>query len=240
MDPQRPIEHRVRDIVTAYRRERMPADARAAAWARLQAAIDAGEEAAAVTAREERPRERVWVAVLVAAALLLWIAAELGRLSGRVDGDDVGSQAAHEATRTAEVREPVRGGAATVVSEPVAETAEVPGPVDAGDPAEDARGPERRTRHVSKDMPALDAELALLRAARAALAVGDPAAALASIEQHARRFPDGHLVEERMLLRAQAQCELGRRAEARASAAELVRRFPDSPHARTVVGLCDD
>jgi outer membrane protein assembly factor BamD (BamD/ComL family) len=89
-------------------------------------------------------------------------------------------------------------------------------------------------------MPALDAELALLRAAREALGRKAPAAALASLDQHAREFPGGHLVEERMLLRAQAQCELGRREAARAAAAELVRAFPESPHARTVAGLCAD
>ncbi|MDC0670632.1 tetratricopeptide repeat protein [Nannocystis radixulma] len=93
---------------------------------------------------------------------------------------------------------------------------------------------------VPKDMPALDAELALLRTARAALGRKDPAAALTALEQHARGFPSGHLVEERMLLRAQAQCELGQRDAARAAAAELVRAFPDSPHARTVAGLCAD
>jgi outer membrane protein assembly factor BamD (BamD/ComL family) len=87
-------------------------------------------------------------------------------------------------------------------------------------------------------MPALDAELALLRTARAALGRKDPGAALTSLEQHAREFQAGHLVEERMLLTAQAQCELGRREAARTAAAELMRAFPGSPHARTVAELC--
>lgn len=240
MDPQRPNEQRCRDIVAAYRRERLPADTRATAWARLQAAIDDDATAASDERREHR-RGLVWAALLVAAALLIWLVGARGRLPGRADEGDDRSQAAHEAARTTEVLAPSVGSGSVPAVDARPESAEKPAPeVGSAAPARPSRAPTTRSIHVPKDMPSLDAELALLRAAREALARHDAAAALASLEQHARRFPAGHLIEERMLLRVQAQCELGQRAAARASAAEFVRDLPNSPHARAVAGLCED
>lgn len=234
MDPQRPIEQRCRDIVAAYRGERMPDEARAAAWARLRQAIDRGEVPASA-GRGERGREIVWAAVLVAAAVLAWIAGTRG-LPGREDSREAGSQAAHEAASTSGTPVPTSGGRATKAREERAEAA-----IDAvAGEVPPAPAPAARSVPAPKDMPSLDAELALLRAAREALGRGEPAAALPSLERHRREFPGGVLVEERMLLRAQALCELGRSAEARASAAELVRAFPSSPHARTAAGLCEE
>ncbi|HEY8376481.1 MAG TPA: hypothetical protein VIK91_08330 [Nannocystis sp.] len=208
----------------------MPEAARAAAWARLQAAIDRGE----IPASEQRQgRELGWVAVLAAAAVLLWIVGTRG-LPEREDRRDPASQAAHEAPATSEAQTTVRRG--TRVQE--AQTAEEPASPEVAAPP--APTPVVRRTYVPKDIPSLDAELALLRAAREALTQGEPAAALVSLERHRREFPGGLLVEERMLLRAQALCELGRRAEARAAAAELVRAFPSSPHARTSAGLCEE
>ncbi|MCY0989948.1 tetratricopeptide repeat protein [Nannocystis sp. ILAH1] len=236
MDPQSLNEQKCRDIVAAYRSERMPADARAAAWSRLQAAIGEEDEAPPVRPSTRR-RDLMWGAVLVAAAVLLLVVGARARLLQR-DTGDAGSQAAHEAAATDTSAEATQArGGAPVVREAVSSAAPEAAPTVA--PQEQRpRQSGTRAADVPKDMPGLDAELTLLRAARGALGRKDPGAALASLEQHAREFPNGHLVEERMLLTAQAQCELGRRAEARAAAAELVRAFPDSPHARTVAGLC--
>ncbi|MDC0720940.1 tetratricopeptide repeat protein [Nannocystis bainbridge] len=238
MDPQNLDEEKCRDLVAAYRRERMPTGARADAWVRLQAAI-ADEEVAPQAAPSGRRRDLVWGAVLVAAAVLILIVGARERLAQRAAGDPH-SQAAHDAAATGTGAE-----ATNVQGEPRPRGDEAPATVT--EPAALEPAPESRPRPASpraadvpKDMPALDAELALLRTARAALGRKDPAAALTALEQHARGFPSGHLVEERMLLRAQAQCELGQRDAARATAAELVRTFPDSPHARTVAGLCAD
>jgi hypothetical protein len=76
----------------------------------------------------------------------------------------------------------------------------------------------------------LASELALLRAARAALERHEPAAALSWLAQHAQRFPHGSLRQERMASRARALCALDRRAEARAAARELAREVPGSPY----------
>ena len=71
-------------------------------------------------------------------------------------------------------------------------------------------------------------ELHLMRQARAAVARGDFAAALSPITEHARRFRNGRLVEEREALRVKALMGLGRSEEARHAAAAFRARFPRS------------
>lgn len=72
-------------------------------------------------------------------------------------------------------------------------------------------------------------ELHLVERARAAVARGDFAAAMIPLAEHARRFRDGRLAEEREALRVTALAELGRNAEARRAIAAFERRFPRSP-----------
>jgi hypothetical protein len=68
----------------------------------------------------------------------------------------------------------------------------------------------------------------LLRRARAAVARKDFPAALASIAEHARRFKDGRLTEEREALRIKALSGLGREEDARHTANVFESRFPRS------------
>ena len=72
------------------------------------------------------------------------------------------------------------------------------------------------------------AELRLLRLARAAVARDDFAAALPPIAEHARRFKDGRLTEEREALRVKALVGLGRNDDARRAAAAFRAHFPRS------------
>ena len=67
-----------------------------------------------------------------------------------------------------------------------------------------------------------------MRQARAAVARGDFTAALSPITEHARRFKNGRLVEEREALRVKALVGLGRGEEARHAAAAFRARFPRS------------
>jgi hypothetical protein len=69
-------------------------------------------------------------------------------------------------------------------------------------------------------------ELHLMRQARATVARGDFEAALSAIAEHARRFKNGRLVEEREALRVKALVGLGRAEEARHAAAAFRARFP--------------
>ncbi|HEY7376932.1 MAG TPA: outer membrane protein assembly factor BamD, partial [Polyangia bacterium] len=92
-----------------------------------------------------------------------------------------------------------------------------------------AAGPPAAGR--SADTPAppaagLTEENVPIAAALAALARGAPGDAIAALEQHARRFPDGQLAEEREALWIQALVTAGDAASARARAERFRRRFP--------------
>jgi hypothetical protein len=73
-----------------------------------------------------------------------------------------------------------------------------------------------------------NAELQLLRQARQDLTRGDFAGAMAAAGEHARRFRNGALVEEREALRVKSLAGLGRVDDARRAAAEFHARFPHS------------
>jgi hypothetical protein len=75
---------------------------------------------------------------------------------------------------------------------------------------------------------ALAAERSLLEVARTALSRGDTASALASLDEHVKKFPGGQLTEEREALYVQALARAGRLDEAKARAAKFAKRFPQS------------
>jgi hypothetical protein len=96
-----------------------------------------------------------------------------------------------------------------------------------------AAEPSRPRRLVSKANNAVsarptNAELALLGAGREDVMRGDFVGALAVITEHARRFRNGALVEEREALRVKSLAGLGRHEEARRAAAAFNARFPHS------------
>jgi hypothetical protein len=66
-------------------------------------------------------------------------------------------------------------------------------------------------------------EVAILSRATSELHAGRPASALKAIDEHARKFPNGLLVEERRAARTQALCALGR-GDAAACGASRSRR----------------
>jgi hypothetical protein len=88
------------------------------------------------------------------------------------------------------------------------------------------------------DADALREELALIGAAQSSLGAGRNEAALASLEEHALRFPSGALSLERRALRALALCAGGRRDEGRAEAEAFVTRAAGSPLAERVASAC--
>ena len=71
-------------------------------------------------------------------------------------------------------------------------------------------------------------ERGLLEVARSALARGDSASALASLDEHAKRFPQGTQVQEREALAVQALVRAGRTAEARARGDRFKKSYPAS------------
>ena len=85
---------------------------------------------------------------------------------------------------------------------------------------------------------ALAREVALIRAAHAALERGDNAGALAILQGYEQRFPQGALGDEQLAIRTRALCKLGRFEEARASLRRLTALAPSSPHLRQLENAC--
>lgn len=77
-------------------------------------------------------------------------------------------------------------------------------------------------------------ESRLVSEARDALRTGNPAGALAKLEQLRTRFPGGVLTQEREALAIEALARSGQRAEAAARAAAFVKAYPSSPLAGRV------
>lgn len=219
-------------MLAAYRKLHVPPAIRASAWERLQVAIE--DEQAEPSIAYRRRKGAGWAVALLTAAALLLVFAGLRRMAGPASGTPDHS-AAQDSARDAE---PVRTTSRDA-DEPSAPSPVLPTPELTPDPVPEPTS-ERRTRpseRPAQGEPAdstLQAELSLLRAARAALARKDAATALRLLADHAARFPRGHLSEERMVLRAQALCEHGDRDEARAAVEQLLRAYPQSPNAATL------
>ncbi len=87
-----------------------------------------------------------------------------------------------------------------------------------------------------------EAELTLIKRAKAALDGGRTRGALVHLDEHTRRFPAGVFAGEREALRALALCESGRRAQGRALAERFVALHSSSPlidRVRHACGMSD-
>jgi hypothetical protein len=181
----------------------LPAAVRARALARARAALVAGVDrrpAAPIPVRHPR-----WAA---AAAVICILGGAVGAAAYQVR--------AHLAPAP-EVR-PVPAAVKTIATPP---------PPVAEAPAEEAPPAPVLAKPLSR-ADAARAELRLLRQARAAVAREDYAAALPPIGEHARKFKDGRLSEEREALRVKALAGLGRSDDARRAATAFRARFPRS------------
>jgi hypothetical protein len=81
-------------------------------------------------------------------------------------------------------------------------------------------------------------EVAILRRVSASLRAGDPRTALAGVAEHARRFPNGALAEERDTERIVALCALGRREDATRATERFERAYPSSSHEGRIRAAC--
>ena len=86
----------------------------------------------------------------------------------------------------------------------------------------------RRNRILAAGKPPRSTELECLQRAVAAFISHDFDIALATLREHARRFPRGWLTEEREALRVRSLAGAGHTDEARAAAADFGARFPHS------------
>lgn len=240
MDAQRPDPDDLRDLLAAYRdEERLPAARRAAAWRDLQADLHTPP---LTEPRRTHVRPLVVGAALLAAALaLLVIRPSLSTQSQ----PEVVPQAVHAGPHGplhpvvhAPVDPPKLDAPVTTLDAPDAP------PIDTTPISPSIDTPRRR--EVSRPAPAptpapipdLERELALLRAARDALAHDDTATAMAALADHAKRFPSGLLREERLLLRVEALCAAGDVDAARDEATSFASAHPASPHAKKILRIC--
>lgn len=259
MEPVNPLGPEARACLQAYRREMPTAAAFARDWSRVRSAIDdradiddASDDLHAV-ALDPRGSAGRWavatgLAFAIAAAVLLLLRGVIGAATALgVRGPapmEAVDHAQEDSSRQARTRA-ARAEATTASAGPDA-TRAVAGaeavdhvqpprvsstPVTISSPAPAPDGTIATTEH---DAAQLAEETRLLREAREALAAGDAEAALRSLAAHEREFPEGALVEERMLYRAIARC----RSEDTEPAADFLRRFPKSPHAPRVRSEC--
>jgi hypothetical protein len=121
-----------------------------------------------------------------------------------------------------------RAAPAAVTIAPLPSASEAPVVALAGLPDAPAlpSPPERARPPLPRDA-ALAAERLQLESARAALARGDTAATLASVESYQSRFPRGQLREEAEVIAIQALSRAGRTSDARARAALYRARYPN-------------
>jgi hypothetical protein len=85
---------------------------------------------------------------------------------------------------------------------------------------------------------ALATEVRLIDGARAAIDGGDPARALALLDDHDRRFPTGSLAPEAAALRVEALCASGRTTESESAVRRFEARYPGSPLERRFASTC--
>lgn len=95
-----------------------------------------------------------------------------------------------------------------------------------------------RTTPPQRSSESMLEEATLIARANAAIDRHDGRAALAVLAEHARRYPEGQLREERYAGRILALCELGDVARARAEAAAFLNVFPGSAHAERIRASC--
>jgi len=100
---------------------------------------------------------------------------------------------------------------------------------------EDPRG-ERTSRSRDRETGLSEAEL--LRGAQDAVHT-NPRRALRLVREHARRYPDGFMVQEREVIAIDALKRLGQRRKAATRASRFLSRFPSSAHRARIAELVD-
>lgn len=254
-EPEPALDDDALAMLRAYRAQaQIPAALHERVWSRVQADVAAP--------RRQWLRYGVAIGGLAAAALaVLWVGGQVLRPEPTVPGNQAGYEqraapergvvepaparpGTHEPAPKAAPSSPPRGD-----DEPAAPVPAASGPHEPttarGGLHGGATGSVRRPAPDDASAPldasagsTLAAENRLLAQARAALIEGEPSRALGRLDEHARRFPDGVLSEERQALRAVALCEAGREAEGDAAARAFLRAHPQAALAERVRNAC--
>jgi hypothetical protein len=121
-------------------------------------------------------------------------------------------------------------------SQPDPRAVEAPPP----SPAKVLRARPTSAPRTSRSTQDLEGEARLLEQADADLRRGDANAALARLADHAAKYPDGALREEREGVRVVALCRAGRAAEGKAAAERFFARAPRSTLAARIRAACGE
>jgi hypothetical protein len=162
---------------------------------------------------------RSWLLALGAAGMLAGLVSSVWSTPARLAEDDV------LLDRASAIMEPL----------PLVPRTFEPSEQKANPPAVDRRAVAAPL--AAEPIVALPTELELLRRARIANAAGDPAAGLALLDEHARLYPSGALVEEAAALRIEALVRSHDERTARAEALRFEKRFPQSAYLERIRAL---
>lgn len=138
-------------------------------------------------------------------------------------------------TRTAPQRSQPPLAARPAVELPAPEVIAPPAPVN----SQRERPPSQPRGSNSAGNPGIQQEIALIDRARGAVAARQPAAAMAALDEHQRRFPGGVLTQEATLLRIETLLARGDKASAARLGRQFLDRYPRSPMAARVKTLID-
>ena len=246
----------LRDLIDGEREELVPPrGAKKKTWRRVSSSVAMGAPLPADPTMVSTP-------MLAAKSALPWakglVVLALGGVvglgayaAGGSDGDDGAPPVVDKAAAAAPPapQEPVAapGPKAPAVEPPViapteAEPVAVPEPFDATANIEppSPQAPTPVARDTDEPEPSqLAEETRLIAAARRSLRNGSPRAALKPLTDHAERFANGQLAEDRMALIARAHCEAGDVKTGLEKAAALGRAFPSSSHMSRVERACE-
>jgi hypothetical protein len=141
-------------------------------------------------------------------------------------------------SRTPATRGPDSPTIASIVVEPSPPSTRHVVPAPAASSGERQVSAASSAESQSSPESGLGAEAALLESAERALREHDAAGALALLDQHARRFPDGIFLVEAEAARAIATCEAGDRERGTKLTADFARRWPNAPVLARVLAAC--
>ena len=258
-----------RELLRAFREHESPARReRERGWQALQARLELDPAQPSAAANGGYYVKVVAVTLGLAAAVLLTIKGVGAGVTALADqarqpameapyqgeAGSEGGTAKHRAPRALPPRRGAGQAPAGGVATPVAEPPSSAEPEVATDGATE-RGSTPRARSSASAGPSsnqsgtltmptaaadIEAELALIKRAKAAKQHGRHADGLAALREHAERFARGTLADERVVLRAELLCAAGRVDEARSEARAFLRERADSALAGRMRHVCSD
>lgn len=231
--------------LAAFRRERPGAATRARNWEAIARRRAAPPAPVLLHPRWRRAVVSVTAALAIAAAVLLLVRGVglgVSALTERARGSAVQAPDRAEPRPTRELASPAARPRTTPAS-----TVETPASSPEPEPAPEAEPPRPEPRPAAApsnpdpappqhSADALAEETRLVTEARRALSSSDPAMALAPLREHARRFPQGALSEERDAYAAIAHCR--QEPPQRDAARRFLAAHADSVHAPRVQAAC--